>query len=442
MAVQWTALALVVAVVTAGCGSGVAGSGSQTLLSGTSAALAAAHTFRISIDGTGSEKGQPPSAMRGSGVIDWTTGTADIRITGSDQPGRLVIVGGRLYLHRASSAEDTKTPGPAWLRLPAGHGDALSGLEPLGDPLTTLSSLQSQMSDVADLGMVQLAGESTTELTGHLSRLAGSPATVAVTVWIDQQGRIRQLHFVATGHHQSSNITERFFDFGVPVHVVAPPADQVTSLQRLLNKAFAKLPPPTSFPTPPPGFRHLQQPAGLPHPTGSWTVRATSLTDGISWRLATTTATRGGECLATTTSPALGQITADRGADGSGLSSDLPAPEHLGLHADCGPAPKLNVGNDAPVQPIVQILDADHLGQSGSGRHYISGIANSQVTSLVAQLSDGSTVPVQLHNGVFFATWTGHRRPTGMTFNYPLDPSVTCTADTGDGYDVTDLTCG
>jgi hypothetical protein len=169
--------------------------------------------------------------------VDWGAGALNLQITGAGQSELLVILPGAAYLHGALSAEAMKSTHRSWLKVSSnGHtGDnVLGGLDPVGDPLTTLSSLVGHLTDVTSSGEAQLDGVATTELEGSAPKSGD-----AITVWIDKEGRVRQLDIVSTGA-TAANITERFSDFGVQVHVAAPPADRVVNLDKLLGKAFNK----------------------------------------------------------------------------------------------------------------------------------------------------------------------------------------------------------
>lgn len=222
--------ALSVGIAMAGCGSSAAGrDGVQTLLVGLPRALSAAHSFRIAIDGTGHDDGRAPYTFHGTGVVDWTANSANLQVTDGRQAGQLIIVRGTMYVPRTTAAGGG---GPTWLRVPAGDQRALGGLLDLvGDPLTTLSSLRDRLVGVTSEGRTSVGGVLTTELSGRL-RTWGPGVVGTITVWIDQQGRIRQLHLTGNGGGLSTDITEQFSDFGVAVHVVAPPANEVTALQR------------------------------------------------------------------------------------------------------------------------------------------------------------------------------------------------------------------
>lgn len=246
-------ITVALAVTVVGCGSAPDQSSSvQTLLAGTTNALNAAHTFRITLDGTGSQNGRSET-LHGEGVVNWTAGMVDLHVTGAGQNERMIITPDAAYLHGALSNEALETMHRSWLMMSGENeakGGLLGGLDPLGDPLSTLGSLRSRLTNITSEGDVQLDGASTTELKGSLAKLTGTKGGAAITVWIDQQGRVRQLHMLAGGDgHGTADITERFSDFGLPVHITAPPANEVVDFDKLLEKAFKSLPP-SDLPTP------------------------------------------------------------------------------------------------------------------------------------------------------------------------------------------------
>lgn len=204
------------------------------MLVGVPAALSAAHSFRMSVDGAVQDTGQVLSTVHARGLVDWTTNSADLQITEGGQTGQLIIIDGTLYLPRKTPAG---SGGPKWVRVPVNRQPVLSGLDPLGDPLTTLSSLRDQLVGVTSDGVASVGGVSTTKLRGRLRVWGNAPGVAAaIEVWIDHQGQIRQLHLTGTGRGRFADITEQFSDFGVAVHIVAPPANDVTTVQRLFQQ--------------------------------------------------------------------------------------------------------------------------------------------------------------------------------------------------------------
>jgi hypothetical protein len=196
LSVRAATAGLVVSAVLTGCGSGQPSDSTQTLLAGLPTALSAAHSFRITIDGTGHDDGRAPYTFHGAGVVDWTANSADLQITEGRQTAELIIVRGAMYVPRTAAAG---SGGPTWLRVPAGDQSALGGLLDLvGDPLTTLSSLRDRLVGVTSTGKASVSGVETTELSGRL-RTWGPGVVGGITVWIDQQGRIRQLNLAGTG---------------------------------------------------------------------------------------------------------------------------------------------------------------------------------------------------------------------------------------------------
>ena len=128
------------------------------------------------------------------------------------------------------------------------------------DPSQTLSYLRGVGSDVKNDGPATVDGTATTHYTATMS--VNAPATkqhlsqdtvatmekaigktMTMQLWIDGQNRLRQMSCDQTinpgalgGPGASdvgpitANMTMKLSDFGTPVNVTAPPADQVTAL--------------------------------------------------------------------------------------------------------------------------------------------------------------------------------------------------------------------
>jgi hypothetical protein len=136
------------------------------------------------------------------------------------------------------------------VELPAGRGELLSNT---GDPTLALELLRDAARDVTPVGRAQLRGVATTRyaVTLDLDRYAttlGSDGRdmlrgfqiggrLPAEAWVDAQGRLRRLHLRlgmtfkeptgGTTPRSVTDLTIDLFDFGVPVQVAPPPADQV-----------------------------------------------------------------------------------------------------------------------------------------------------------------------------------------------------------------------
>ncbi|HZD72338.1 MAG TPA: hypothetical protein VE776_00340 [Actinomycetota bacterium] len=135
-------------------------------------------------------------------------------------------------------------PGPGLGPVPGDAG---------GDPTQALSYLQSATSKVDRVGSEQVRGTPTTryavvldaakiaaqgpaELQG-LTEETGLAFPRPADVWIDEQGRLRKIHYAVTikipkemggsATTMTVDTTLELYDFGVPVKVTPPPANQV-----------------------------------------------------------------------------------------------------------------------------------------------------------------------------------------------------------------------
>lgn len=144
--------------------------------------------------------------------------------------------------------------GSGWSSAPAGSADPTGALTT--DPTSFLAYLRGVANDVREVGHDTVRGVDTTEyaakidLRRAIERADASGATRAqvqfalgllgnvdlpVNVWIDAQDRVRKFelemdmsgalkHFGApSGLHPRMSIIVEFHDFGLPVHVEAPP---------------------------------------------------------------------------------------------------------------------------------------------------------------------------------------------------------------------------
>jgi hypothetical protein len=227
--------------------------------------------------------------VSGAGSVDLAKGVGQITATvpalssilGGDSSVTVVSDGKDLYLD--VPAISSLVGGKTWLKASPSSASSLIGgssagslsLSTLTDPGQVLALLGSLGSPVTNLGTVQLGGTSTTEyrtavsLSGLASQLgAGSTsssagalskalqqlgvATVPVTVWVGQDGLVRQVALAVDLSHatlggllggstaapvagSSLDLTVGFSHYGQPVSVNVPPASQVTDLSSIIS---------------------------------------------------------------------------------------------------------------------------------------------------------------------------------------------------------------
>ncbi|HEY4456725.1 MAG TPA: hypothetical protein VGN81_20605 [Pseudonocardiaceae bacterium] len=202
----------------------------------------------------------------GNGVMDFANKTGDMTVNAMGMDMETRTIDGVEYLHMPSelSAQSKTKP---WVKLDLNKavqdkfGASLSQLGggASNDPSQILSYLQGVGSDVHNDGPATVDGTATTHYTAtmsvdalaqkeHLSQdtvstlEAAIGKTMTMQLWIDGQNRLRQMSYGQTMNPAAlggagsdvgpitADMTMKLSDFGTPVNVSAPPADQVTDL--------------------------------------------------------------------------------------------------------------------------------------------------------------------------------------------------------------------
>ncbi|HEX3783477.1 MAG TPA: hypothetical protein VHX38_27755 [Pseudonocardiaceae bacterium] len=277
------------------CGQGTSTSGSASQSSGTSAASSTQVVTAAYVKTTdaGSAKillvGQINTTVNGkqesipitaTGTIDFATKATDLTETVAGQSNvntETRYLNGMLY-QRLPAGATQLSGGKPWISLNiaqfaqqqggSGLRQLLSGAP--SDPSDVLAYLRSVDGNVRSTGQATVDGVSTTHYTAtiDLSKVASADpnaaaatkqleqklgtSTMPVQLWIDQQGRVRQISVDETIAHPlggstsasgttsganspsvgpvHTTITVTLSDYGTPVHIVAPAADQTADL--------------------------------------------------------------------------------------------------------------------------------------------------------------------------------------------------------------------
>ena len=180
---------------------------------------------------------------------------------GSDKPMRIVVDGDSIYLQIPMLESLIGTSG--WLSAsPSDMGQSTQSLG-LGaggfDPAKLLSVLRGVSSDVTMVGREDVRGVTTTKYTATVSlakALAAAPAhqrdalqsqldklgtgdvLMPVEVWVDADGLPRRYSMSvdsAGGAGTKTALRMEFFDYGQPVTIDVPSADQVTPIAEVLG---------------------------------------------------------------------------------------------------------------------------------------------------------------------------------------------------------------
>jgi len=203
-------------------------------------------------------------AVKFDGAVDFETGdsqfTADLGgLMGSMMPGGLEmrVVNKVAYVKLPDSLSGFlggSGSGGKWLSIDTakagkGAGGGFSNLGQ-GDPTKFLAYLETVSDDVKQVGTDSVRGVETKhykatldlgktidqakvpaslreKLKGLLEQRGAQAQTIPVDVWVDNDGHVRR----TTMQIQSATVTLELYDFGAPVNVEAPPADQIISLK-------------------------------------------------------------------------------------------------------------------------------------------------------------------------------------------------------------------
>lgn len=263
-------MALVVAVgATGACGNKKAAN-AQEIISGAPAKTAAASTAKVTetMKITGGTLAMP--TVHASGVIDFAAGKASLDFDILGKGVKAVVDGATMY-ERIPGLE-SQLGGKPWFKLNLDDLGKVSGIQGFGDlassnndPRATLDTLRGAGS-VDFLGYQKVRGVNTSRYQGVIDLEAAAkkspPAqratmrqiiamqgtsTQPVDVWVDKQGRVRRLSETVDMTHaapptpgatlpSSIAVTLEYYDFGTPVRVAVPPADQTTDLGAMLVK--------------------------------------------------------------------------------------------------------------------------------------------------------------------------------------------------------------
>jgi hypothetical protein len=268
----------VLAMVAAGCSSSSnavqSGKSPRQIVlasvSTTESANSAAIRISVSVSGTPSIGGLVPSSgpsrsislsISGSGAYSFAqrTGQFTISLPASDQSPAVTLeireIGNDLYLSTPRLA--AIDGGKPWVHVDLsqfeqrqGQSSGPTGALSTGDPTQVLRLLQQLGGSVTEVGTANVDGVPTTEYQGQIDlshSTTGSTVisqqmaqalglqNVPVDVWVDNEGRARQVETSFTVLGLSVKAQEQLGSFGTTVSVSAPPADQVADGSSLLQ---------------------------------------------------------------------------------------------------------------------------------------------------------------------------------------------------------------
>ncbi len=242
-------------VVLAGIAVAAAGCGPQPASPGQGVLAAVTTTARQSTRFTETTQIQNQSvvvSLTETGMLDLANFRGEIRVHGpANSTAEELFVPPKLYVRLNEQ--------PRWLPVAAPVPGMFGGpvLDAFGGmtPADLLSVLRADSRTVARLGTATVGGVRVTgyrvsvDLAKAAARLPAAQSSyvrafatllhvtaLSADVWVDRSNRVRQVRFsllppgspgTPTGSRVTQTVT--FYDFGVPVHVTAPPASEVAS---------------------------------------------------------------------------------------------------------------------------------------------------------------------------------------------------------------------
>jgi hypothetical protein len=261
---------MVLSLLAAACGSGSSSNPTGTtntaayrLVSATATKTQAAKSARMALTATIKAAGHSLT-MTGTGEFDTADNEASLAMSIPTPKGTFslheIVTGSTVYMRLP--AQLMQGVGKSWVKIDLG---ALTGLNQaalsqspnaFADPTQALNELRGVSRDVEDLGTESVRGVSThhyrvdidlkkaaaslpasARCTFQASTKMLGTSTLPAEVWIDSQGRLRQMRFSmqfpavpgATSGGSMDMLLD-LYDFGVPVHVKAPPASAVEDI--------------------------------------------------------------------------------------------------------------------------------------------------------------------------------------------------------------------
>lgn len=263
------AVVLAFALVLAACGGGGDGGGNATVsiktLQAAVAKTQAAESSRFVMDMNVDADGHQVT-IHGEGVSAGDGKTGQITMT-LPSVGTIEerIADGTIYMNFGDLPFASKLDGKHWVAISLDElkqqtGTDLGGLADqagAGGSQQGLEYLQGLSGDVTEVGTDTVAGAPATHYQASIdyskvaAKLPGSSAdareklekigVVPADVWIDGQDRVVKMHMTIDGSafggtasgDATAELTMEISDFGVPVDVQAPPADDVTDFSTL-----------------------------------------------------------------------------------------------------------------------------------------------------------------------------------------------------------------
>ena len=275
-----TSVVLVVAVgvvvgVTSGSSSAPShapsGSPNRVVLTAIDSTLGA-KTADLRMTLTISVPGQPVVTATGNGSVDFANDATQVNLVYNGAPGVNGMqvteryTGGNAYLSLPQIS--TVLPGKSWVDVPIGSSTLTAGssnpaalfqilqsegdvVTPLGTSVVNGASVQGYHVMITEAGLQKRLGETNLppDFAQTVQGMFGSGGLQMDVFVSDANGMVARvavdMHMSVAGQSIAAKVVEDTSNFGVPVTVTAPPADQVASYQEFTQAASGSVGTPT-----------------------------------------------------------------------------------------------------------------------------------------------------------------------------------------------------
>jgi Protein of unknown function (DUF2510) len=204
----------------------------------------------IAITGSGTMAGSSFS-ITGTGAIDFTQNMMQasvVVVEGAQQVNEQVVYQNKVIYLNLGSAINQVVPGKSWVSLTLSQLSSDGGGSPLvsgdtvgNDPAAALQTLRAEGNAATDLGPSTVDGSS---VEGYSVQITNPD--VGYKVYVDSAGQLVRLttdvNETLAGQSLSEVVTMDFTNYGAPVRVTPPPADEVTPFPSFLKAVSALSP--------------------------------------------------------------------------------------------------------------------------------------------------------------------------------------------------------
>ena len=193
---------------------------------------------------------RPEPAMKGT-VTTTMSGLDGLGAQAAQRPTEMVMIGGTIYMKLNLPQGGGSKP---WLKMSLGDtgAEALAQAKQYGP--AQMAQMLTASPDVHKVGEEVVEGVRTTHYAGTVDSNAGLGALsdkdrqelekgleklgagkMTIDIWVDEQGLPRKQIVKADMSLGTVDVTSHFSDYGRPVQVSAPPADQVGDFSSFLD---------------------------------------------------------------------------------------------------------------------------------------------------------------------------------------------------------------